>query len=313
MPKTTYPTLGLGFLSAIGGSLLLTTSATAQIVPDQTLGTESSVVNGGTINGLPTDLINGGAIRDANLFHSFQEFNVQELQRVYFSNPEGILHILSRVTGGNPSNILGTLGVDGLASLYLINPNGIVFGPNAHLDVNGSFLASTSDRFTFVDGSEFRATNPNDAPLVTVSVAPGVQFGEDAPQPIFSEANLTAGQDLTLSAGAVTSTGAIAAPQGHVEIAAVAGDTTVQDVTAQSAVLSATGNLVLEESHLQTTGDLALLAEDTVRIRDSEENSFRAIAGEDLLIQGHESVDILALNHLEQPPLQSKGSLTLAS
>lgn len=300
----------LGLASLVGGACFWPLTAQAQITPDQTLGTESSVITPGTLNGLPTDLINGGAIRDANLFHSFQEFNVQELQRVYFSNPQGIINILSRVTGNDPSNILGTLGVDGPASLYLINPNGIIFGSNAQLDVNGSFLASTSDRFTFVDGSEFRATNPNQAPLVTVSVAPGVQFGSDAPQPIFSEANLTAGQDLSLIAGAVTSTGAIAAPQGQVNLAAVAGDAIVQDVTAQSATLSATGNLILNESQLQTTEDLNLIARDTVQIRDSEAASFRAIAGGNLRIQGDRLIDILALSN-RQSTLAAGGQLAL--
>ncbi|WP_293084779.1 filamentous hemagglutinin N-terminal domain-containing protein [Moorena sp. SIO4A1] len=41
--------------------------------------------------------------------------------------------MLSRVTGTNVSNILGTLGVLGNANLFLINPNGIVFGSNSRL------------------------------------------------------------------------------------------------------------------------------------------------------------------------------------
>ncbi|NEO42033.1 MAG: filamentous hemagglutinin N-terminal domain-containing protein [Moorea sp. SIOASIH] len=87
--------------------------ALAQITPDQTLGNESSVVTPNlTIRGEPGDLIEGGAVRGSNLFHSFQDFNVGQLQRVYFANPAGIENILSRVTGSNISNILGTLGVD---------------------------------------------------------------------------------------------------------------------------------------------------------------------------------------------------------
>ncbi len=72
-------------------------------------------------------------MRGCNLFHSFQEFNVDEGRGVYFSNPDNIVNILSRVTGDNISQILGTLGVLGNANLFLINPNGIVFGPNARL------------------------------------------------------------------------------------------------------------------------------------------------------------------------------------
>ncbi|MGD1914224.1 MAG: filamentous hemagglutinin N-terminal domain-containing protein [Rivularia sp. (in: cyanobacteria)] len=71
----------------------------AQLIPDNSLGKESSRVN-------PTierDLIEGGAIRDRNLFHSFKEFNVNASQNVYFSNPDGITNILTRVTGSNLS------------------------------------------------------------------------------------------------------------------------------------------------------------------------------------------------------------------
>ncbi|NJL41989.1 MAG: filamentous hemagglutinin N-terminal domain-containing protein, partial [Leptolyngbyaceae cyanobacterium SM1_4_3] len=76
----------------------------AQITPDDTLGAEGSRVRpNATVDGRPADLIEGGATRGINLFHSFQEFNVEEQQRVYFDNPAGIDNIFSRVTGGNPS------------------------------------------------------------------------------------------------------------------------------------------------------------------------------------------------------------------
>ena len=101
----------------------------AQIIPDSSLGAESSVVESNDNR----DTIKGGAIRDANLFHSFQEFNVEALREAYFTNPDGIANIFSRVTGNNISNIQGMLGVLGDANLYLINPNGILFGENARL------------------------------------------------------------------------------------------------------------------------------------------------------------------------------------
>ncbi|MDZ8092227.1 MAG: filamentous hemagglutinin N-terminal domain-containing protein [Nostoc sp. DedQUE05] len=146
--------------------------ALAQITPDGTLGNNSSRITGNVnIKGSAADRIDGGAIRGANLFHSFQEFNVGELQRVYFANPTGISNILTRVTGSNISNILGTLGVDGGANLFLINPNGILFGNNARLDVAGSFVASTANSFVFGNGLEFSATNPQ-TPSALLTVNP---------------------------------------------------------------------------------------------------------------------------------------------
>ncbi len=137
----------------------------AQIVPDNTLGAESSVIN--SIDEL-RNRIQGGAIRGSNLFHSFQDFNIGEGLEVYFANPEGIVNIFSRVTGSNISEILGTLGVEGDANLFFINPNGLFFGENASLDLGGSFIATTANSVKFADGTSFAARGwENKKPILT--------------------------------------------------------------------------------------------------------------------------------------------------
>ncbi|BAU08704.1 two-partner secretion domain-containing protein [Fischerella sp. NIES-3754] len=153
--------------------------ATAQIIPDNSLGGETSVVNPDVINGISSDRISGGTTRGSNLFHSFQDFNVGEGRGAYFSNPNGITNILTRVTGGNPSNILGRLGVLGNANLFLLNPKGIFFGANATLDLNGSFLATTADSFVFDNNFEFSASNPQPPPQLTVNIPIGLRFRDN--------------------------------------------------------------------------------------------------------------------------------------
>ena len=159
--------------------LLFPSKTFAQIIPDNTLGPESSRTVPDTINNLPSDRISGGATRGSSLFHSLREFNIGEGRGAYFDNPNGITNIFTRVTGGNQSNILGTLGVLGNANLFLINPKGIVFGPNARLDVRGSFLASTADSIVFNNGVEFSSANPQAAPLLTVNIPVGLRFREN--------------------------------------------------------------------------------------------------------------------------------------
>ncbi|NEO36599.1 MAG: filamentous hemagglutinin N-terminal domain-containing protein [Moorea sp. SIOASIH] len=194
--------------------------ALAEVTPDTTLGAESSrVTPDAQVRGGLADLIEGGAERGANLFHSFTDFNVEELQRVYFANPAGIENIISRVTGTNPSSILGTLGVDGAANLFLLNPHGIIFGANAQLDIQGSFVASTANSITFGDGSSFSA-NPDNSSLLTVSVPLGLQYGTNQAGAIANAGNLAvgSGQTLSLSGGTVTSTGSLTAAGGRVEV-----------------------------------------------------------------------------------------------
>jgi len=159
--------------------LLFPSKTFAQITPDNTLGSESSRTVSDTINNLPSDRIEGGATRGPSLFHSFREFNIGEGRGAYFVNPNGVLNIFTRVTGGNSSNILGTLGVQGNANLFLINPKGIVFGPNARLDLRGSFLGSSAAGVLFNNGFEFSAANPNAVPLLAINIPVGLRFREN--------------------------------------------------------------------------------------------------------------------------------------
>ena len=172
--------------------------AQAQIAPDDSLGEESSLVTPNVeVEGSTADRIDGGAIRDRNLFHSFSEFNVGEAQRVYFANPDNIEQIFTRVTGSSPSNINGTLGVDGAADLLLLNPNGIIFGENSSLDVEGSFFGTSAESVLFEDDTEFSATEPNSS-LLTVSVPLGLQVGNN-PGSIEVRSSLSMANDRNFS------------------------------------------------------------------------------------------------------------------
>jgi len=167
----------------------------AQIIPDTTLPVNSSITSGCT-----TCTIDGGTMRGVNLFHSFREFSIPTGGSAWFNNSAQIQNILTRVIGNNLSNIDGLIKANGTANLFLLNPNGILFGQNARLQIGGSFFASTASSFKFPDGSEFSATNPQVPPLLTVNLAPGLQSGSIASGTITNRANLSAGQDLILEA-----------------------------------------------------------------------------------------------------------------
>ncbi|MEC4989023.1 MAG: filamentous hemagglutinin N-terminal domain-containing protein, partial [Oscillatoria sp. PMC 1068.18] len=264
----------LQLLSSIAliGTLLTTAQEQllAQIVPDNTLGDESSVVTPDVdIRGILSELIEGGAIRGSNLFHSFEQLSILEGRGAYFTNPEGIANILSRVTGANRSEILGTLGVLGNANLFLINPNGIVFGPNASLDVQGSFVATTANAIRLGNEGLFSATEPATSNLLTVSPS-ALWFNTLAAQPIVNQSQaesafgqpnsaslppglqVPAGQTLALVGGNVFIEGGnLTAAGGRIELGSVAG---IGEVS-----LTQTGNrLVLGYEKVNGFGNILL-------------------------------------------------------
>jgi filamentous hemagglutinin family protein len=153
-------------------------AAQAQIVPDASLPQNSvATTNANIIN------ITGGTRAGTNLFHSFADFSVATANTAFFNNAIDIQNILTRVTGNSISQINGILKTNGTANLYLINPNGIVFGADARLDIRGSFVATTARSINFADGSQFIADNPQSPTLLTVSAPLGLQMGSN-PQPI---------------------------------------------------------------------------------------------------------------------------------
>ncbi|MDB9527529.1 filamentous hemagglutinin N-terminal domain-containing protein [Oscillatoria sp. CS-180] len=239
--------IALGGLSAVTFQSWSST-AIAQVQPDTTLGPEQS-----TIIEAPERLrLEGGAARGTVLFHSFSDFNVAAGQQVYFANPDSITDILMRVTGDQASGIFGTLGVEGAANLTLINPNGILFGETAELDLVGSFAATTADS-VWVEDYLFSAVQPEAPPLLTLSVVPGIQFGANSrDRTIDNRAALTVGdqQSLILQGGTLNNTGILTAPGGQI---ALTGDVVNTPGTLRTASSDGNGGAVTVSALGETT------------------------------------------------------------
>ena len=240
-------------------SLLLGTStATAQIVTDGTVGLATSL--SGPEMTIGAEL---GSTRGANLFHSFQRFDIPTGQRATFTGPEQIRNVIGRVTGGQTSNIDGTLrSTVGQADVYLINPSGIVMGPNAQVDVPAALHLSTADELRFDDGSRYSARDPANS---TLTLAAPESFGFLSPQPASltitgSQLELKPGKTATLTAGDVRLTetaerrAALKAPGGEIRIEAVGAEPAVVPVATPSPTPGG-GQLVITQTDLNTSGN----------------------------------------------------------
>jgi filamentous hemagglutinin family protein len=115
--------------------------------------------------------IDGGLRRGQNLLHSFSDFSIPTGGSANFTNPTGNQSIITRVTGNLFSDINGLLNTNG-ANFLLINPHGVVFGPDARLNVGKAFAASTATGVDLIDGQggryTFGTSGNGDAPLLTI-------------------------------------------------------------------------------------------------------------------------------------------------
>ncbi|MEM1168514.1 MAG: CHAT domain-containing protein [Cyanobacteria bacterium P01_H01_bin.35] len=214
-------------------SLLMPLLAALAATPTKAQPITPSNDNTGTIvnqNGNQFD-IEGGTRSGANLFHSFDQFNVNSGQVANFLTTPDTTNILGRVTGGNASYINGLLQVIGSNSnLFLINPAGIMFGPNARLNIPASFSVTTATGIGFDNNNFwFKALGTNDYSKL-VGNPSGYRFNVSKPGAIVNEANLSLnpGENLTLLGGTVINTGELSAPGGNITIAAVEGGSTLR-------------------------------------------------------------------------------------
>ncbi|HAA31450.1 MAG TPA: hypothetical protein DCE56_31750, partial [Cyanobacteria bacterium UBA8553] len=226
--------MGCFALSVAGGLCAIAFSSDYALAQNITL--DGSLGPAGTLSGpdyvIPQAV---GQTVNRNLFHSFGQFNLGTGERATFQSTADIRNILSRVTGGSPSLINGLIFTPSASvNLFLMNPSGIIFGPNASIDVGGvsrgSFIATTANAIQFGSRGAFVAsTSQTDVSLLRVNPS-AFLFNQIAARPITSQAPLEVyeGQSLLLVGGNVSLNGGkLLALGGRVELGGVAGEGTI--------------------------------------------------------------------------------------
>ena len=274
----------------------------AQVTSDGTVNTQVNT-SGNTAE------ITGGETRGSNLFHSFDQFSVPANNAALFDNAENISNIFSRVTGGNTSNINGAIRANGAASLFLINPAGIIFGEGSSLDIGGSFYGSTASSILFENG-EFSAADLDNPPLLTINAPIGLGFRDNPGEIInrsnfglttrildenfssaFADENFTAiesiglevnpGETLALIGGNVIleNMAGITAPEGVVELGGISAAGTI--------TIDGNGDFIYPESISKS--DVSLTEDSLIEVRGNN-GGFININASNLLLSGQSKI-----------------------
>jgi filamentous hemagglutinin family protein len=257
---------------ALVGLLLPAAAGRAQITLDGSMvpGTAGPLSGPGFV--VPSTV---GRTVGGNLFHSFGQFSLQAGQSATFTGPGSIGNVISRVTGGQLSSINGLIDTRTAmpnASFYLLNPAGVLLGPNASLNVGGAVHFSTAGYLCLgaagclndpASGKFFATLGPESV----LTAAPPAAFGflpNVPPGPITVDAaNLLAtvvdppvGQTISLVGGQLQITGAtLAPPGGRVQLIGVdsAGEVAIPSLDVSS--FSSLAPVSISSSTIDVTGD----------------------------------------------------------
>lgn len=284
-------------------------AALAQVNVDNTLPNPSSISQQNDLI-----IIDGGTQNGANLFHSFQDFSVFPNQTVLFNNNLEVRHIFSRITGNSISQIDGLIQANGQANLFLMNPNGLIFGPNARLNLGGSFYGTTANQIFFEDGTSFQTQQTNSSSLLTISRPIGLSFnnpGEISVRgvgntlelfgliPIQRLSNPTGlsvkpKQTLALLGGRITLEGGILQTDGgHIEIGSIEAG--------QIHFNSVSNSELFDYSAVSEFEDIIFSDQSLVEVRGTQGNGLIGLQGKNISIL--ESSTVLSQNFLQPAKL----------
>jgi filamentous hemagglutinin family protein len=146
---------------ALSFALFAAQSGLADVIHDGSFGCSASCAVELTADTyvITPDVVSGKGFvpsGSGNLFFSFGELDVEPgLTAEFQSGGFSVDRIIARVTQGDASDIRGRISSpEGGVSLFLLNPQGFVFGDESTVDVNGSFFVSTADVVEFGDDAE---------------------------------------------------------------------------------------------------------------------------------------------------------------
>ena len=261
-----------------------------------------------------------------NLFHSLSRMNLTSSETAVYQGSADIRNLVTTITGGR-SSIDGKLKseIPG-ANLFLINPDGVVFGENATVDLSGALTVSTADRLIFSNGDELATSG---APPAILSVADPVGFGFlDTPAAISvvgSRIQLAEGKSFSLVGGNIALLGRrtdggpafLSARSGRIDLVSLASPGAVELVPEGVRVDGNPlfGDISIADEMVVTTSGLGIdhISDILNNIRPGLGSGPVFIKADDLLIRDAELRTLTVSEHdADDIAIDLTGTLTIA-
>lgn len=203
-----------------------------------------------------------GTTVGTNLFHSFDHFNINSSESATFTGPDRIERVISRVTGGSVSTINGLLRSEiGTADFFFINPAGVIFGPNARVDVPAAFHIGTADELRFAEGRIYSAVHTSASTLTAEAPESFGYLGGHRASLVVNCGKLefAPGSSVSLSGGDVTIKGEntdiakVSVPGGELRISAVGNAS--EQILLKGDIQTGAGILRVDHAQIKTSGN----------------------------------------------------------
>ena len=175
--------------------------------------------------------VSGGTQAGINLFHKFDDFSIQQNESVNFASDPSISNVIGQVVGGSPSYIDGQIQVSGSdANLYLVNPFGVLFGPNAQTLLPGSLTVTSADDIYFDEAGWLGLLDVNPFYTRFTAAPSALVFTEDSAAAVVNQGSLSVlpGESILMIGGNVINEGQLEAPGGEIGLIAVGGRSTAR-------------------------------------------------------------------------------------
>ncbi|EON14952.1 filamentous hemagglutinin N-terminal domain-containing protein, partial [Pandoraea sp. SD6-2] len=193
-----------------------------------------------------------------NVVINWDSFNINAGEAVTFNQPNRAAAALNNVYSADPTQILGTLKANG--RIFIVNPNGVVFGQGASVDVGGLVASTLSiNQNDFMNGNYAFAASAGTVPPGVVTVAPGVNITAKSFVALLGASQVSNAGTITAGTDPNADSRGIALVSASAATIQLGNWNVVVDQATQNALVQNSGDLIIGQS--QADGSILLSAQ----------------------------------------------------